>query len=428
MQTYPTIKTGTSQDLMSIVARAYERQLRREGGVLPRKTAVQRAFLEAPFNVLGAAIHAVASCLPAEWVMRFHDRLFSSLSSPRHYAFDARSESLLKARRLVEEVEKRSGRSAALVGVISHPPVSGDMAHMNFELVRHAMLGLRALRGGPCRPRLVVAVDLFALDTISIPAEGLYAGYMGLYHVGLDRLVLGRGALSARLIAKTAWHRTAHRLLRELGRGAEVGIAIAGGVPSTARVLYGAREWMQEQRRRSPWRAHPGEVLRRLRLNPDYLRFEREGPCGEGLSRNAWRMLEAWIMAGVAAEGCGPSSAEQGLLLPEAERRARDCLEALDVPSRERALALEKLAAVVRRETPPRSRFFRVLAGRVLRRRPVVFLPIVHRGGFSPGVDIREAWSWRSGGPGGLEGSSPRGSWSGTAEAFAEDFIRENFS
>lgn len=428
MQIYPTIKTGTSQDLMSIVARAYERQLRREGSVLPRKTPVQRVFLEAPFNVLGAAIHAAASCLPSEWVMRFHDRLFSSLSSPRHYAFDARSGALLRARRLVEELERSSGGSVALVGVISHPPVSGDMAHMNFELVRHAMLGLRALRGGPCRPRLVVAVDLFALDTISIPAEGLYAGYMGLYHVGLDRLVLGRGTLSARLIAKTAWHRAAHRLLRELGRGAEVGIAIAGGVPSTARVLYGAREWMQDQRRHSPLRGSPAEVLRRLRSNPGYLRFEQDGPCGTRLRRNAWRMLEAWIMAGVAAEGQGPSSAEEARLLPEAEGRARDCLEALALPPQQRALALEELAAVMRRETPERPRFFRALAGRVLRRRAVVFLPIVHRGGSSPGVDIREAWSWRSGGPDSIEGSGPQGPWSGTAASFAKDFIRGNFS
>jgi len=39
------------------------------------------------------------------------------------------------------------------------------MAHLNFELVRHATLALRAARGRPCRPRLVVAIDPFALDT-----------------------------------------------------------------------------------------------------------------------------------------------------------------------------------------------------------------------------------------------------------------------
>ena len=53
----------------------------------------------------------------------------------------------------------------------------GDLAHLNIELARRSMLDLRKVRGRPCRPRMVVAVDPFALDTLSLLEEGFYAGY-----------------------------------------------------------------------------------------------------------------------------------------------------------------------------------------------------------------------------------------------------------
>ena len=185
MYTYPLVKTGTAQDLMTIIARACERRNAATGVVLPQKTAAQRALLEVPFNLVGMGVRLVMSLLPADTVLRFHDWLFRTLAKRESFPFDAASPAVKEAERLVAELG-----DPAIVALISHPPVYGDMAHMNFQLVRQAMLALRQARGRPCRPRLVVAVDLFALDTISVLEEGVYAGYMGLYHLGLDRLAV----------------------------------------------------------------------------------------------------------------------------------------------------------------------------------------------------------------------------------------------
>lgn len=409
MYTYPLVKTGTSQDLMTIVARACERRIAREGQVLPQKTAAQRALLEAPFNVVGAAVRWTLRLLPADLTVRFHDWLFATLAKGRNYPFDAASPALEEARKLAASLD-----SPAIVALISHPPVYGDMAHMNFELVRHATLAMRQVRGRPCRPRLVVAVDLFALDTISVVEEGVYAGFMGLYHLGFDRLAVTRGWASSLLVSPTAWHRMVHRLIGRLDDGGEVGMVLAGGVPQTARVLYAAREWVQARRRESPLRRTPAKVLASLRKGAAYRKFEEEGPCGPGLRKSAWRMSEAWLMSAVA-EG-------EGSLSAEGRETAQAILKALEVPGN-----LAGLEAELRRETPYRGRFFRVLAGRVRRRRPIVFIPVIHHD--EPGrlgVEIKRPWVWKEG-AGDIQASGPRGPWSGSAHDFAKAFGEENF-
>ena len=106
----------------------------------------------------------------------FHDRLFAALAAPHSYRFDREVPTVLRARALAARLEAETGKAPALLALISHPPVLGELAHMNLELVRHATLALRAVRGRPCRPRMVAATDAFALDSISIWEEGIYAG------------------------------------------------------------------------------------------------------------------------------------------------------------------------------------------------------------------------------------------------------------
>lgn len=398
---YPTKKTGTSQDLLRIVTRAYERHCARENIAVPIKGRLSRLFLELPFVLAGASLARALELLPAGWAMSFHDTLFRTVAGGRNYPFNPASPALLRARALAVELERRTGKAPALVALISHPPVLGELAHLNFELVRHAMRSLREVRGRDCRPRLVVAIDPFALDTVSLPVEGLYAGFMGLYHLGLDRLAFSRRPESRLVLRATAWHRMVHRLLRRLGRGGEVGMVLAGGVPSTTRVLYAVREWMREARRGSARRESPSEVLKRLRQVESFARFERLGPENPGVAKSAWRMTEAWAMAllaGVFPDGAGGSCAEAGKLDDAARRALGAGLAALGLEPAAAAASLDRLADELGRETPYRRRFFRVLAGRVARERPVVLVPIIHRidGGLSVGVD--EAWGWVSSG------------------------------
>lgn len=419
---YPAPRTGTAQDLLRVVTRAYELELDRKGVLLPVKSEASRRWIEPLFRAAGIVLAGLMEVVPADWTVAFHDRLFSFLSAPRSYAFDPANPRLAEARALAADLERRTGRSPALLALISHPPVMGDLAHLNFELVRHATLALRAARGRPCRPRLVVAIDPFALDTTSIAEEGLYAGFMGTFHLGIDRLALGRGHPGPALSPLAAWAAMPMRLLRTLAEGGEIGLVPAGGVPSTSRVLYGVREWARAARARSPLRGDPLAVERALRADPSFSRFERAAaavqPAAPAAGR-AWRLIDAWLM--LAAAG----------LLPDenADAAAVAVLACLAVPPAERPGLLAELGRDLSRETPRRLRLFRLLAGRVARRRPLVMIPIIH--GTDPlGVSLGEAWSWEWNGPGRVtarRAGAPAAAVETTPEAFGDRFVQENF-
>jgi hypothetical protein len=412
---YPAPRTGTAQDLMRVVTRAYEGHLDRQGVTLPHKGEAARRFLEPAVRLVGIGFAALLRALPADWYVSFHDKLYAGLAAGKSYPFDPQAGPVRRAAELAARLEAETGKEPALLAVISHPPVMGELKHLNFELVRHATLALRAARGRPCRPRLVVAVDPFALDTTSLVEEALYAGYMGALHLGLDRLALGRGHPGPRLSPQTAWHAMPWRMLRLLGGGGEAGIVLSGGVPETGRVLYGAREWVREARARGRRGVTVSEAAARLALEPGFLRFAAES--GVPLPRGVWRRLEGWLM-GAAAGLAADSPAEV------AER----VLEVLGVPQEARAALRADLELDLTRETPRRLRLFRALAGRVARRRPLVILPVVH--GVEPlGVSVREPWSWQAAGRGrakaGPAGQAPR---EDAVDALAWRLVEGNFA
>ena len=417
---------------MSIVARAFEVHHPEEHASLPRKTAGLKFLLEPPFVLLGVALSWLVGLFPAEWFISFHDRVFRALAKPGGYPFDAASPALGRSRELLRLVEAGQARPAALLALISHPPVSGEMRHMNLELVRHAMLALREVRGRPCRPRLVVAVDPFALDTLAVYEEGFYAGFMGSFHLGLDRQASRRGALSRPLLRQAHWSRMPPRLLGLLRRGGEAGMILSGGIPETGRLLYAAREWVGRMRAQSPLRGVPSEILRRARVLPEFKRFEEGSPLGESLRHSPARLLEAWVMEALSGvSGEGEPSAETGRLSEPAKRVLRHCLTALDIPRERWEGSLKALSEKFARETPYRFRLFRALAGRVLAAgRPLVFLPVVHRIEDGLGIEVKDAWAWTR-----LEGGRVRFAVAGSGlleeedgvEEFAERFVRANF-
>lgn len=417
--TYPAPRTGTAQDLLRVVTRAYELELARTGTVLPEKSEASRRWIEPAFRGLGVAIAGVMELVPADWTVAFHDWLFTTLAAPRAYPFDPRSPVMVRARALAARLEAETGKAPALVALISHPPVLGDLAHLNFELVRHATLALRAVRGRPCRPRLVVAIDPFALDSTSIIEEGVYAGYMGSFHVGIDRLALGRGHPGPALTPRASWTAMPMRLFATLSGGGEVGMVLSGGIPTTGRVLYGVREWARAARRASPLRTDPAAVEAALDADASYRRFEKVAADHVPLPRSVWRVLDAWLMAACA-----------GLLPDEkAEQAAAAALEALRVPGDLRAGLLADLARDLARETPSRRRLFRIFSGRVARRRPLVMIPVTHS--IEPlGVTEGEAWSWEWAGPGRVKArraDAPDLVVETAPEGFADRFVQENF-
>lgn len=417
---YPSARTGTAQDLMRVVTKAYESRLVADGTVLPPKPEFQRIFLEPFSRAAGLIMAAMMELAPPDWALSLHNKLFSYLSAGSGYPFNPASPEIVAARSLAARLEEASGLSPALLAAISHPPVMGELSHLNFELVRHAALVLREVRGRPCRPRLVVAVDPFALDTISVLEEGLYAGFMGSYHLGLDRLALGRGHPGPLMSPQTRWDRMPLRLFRSLAEGREIGMVLSGGVPATGRVLYGVREWSRRARAASPLHADPARALAFLRADASFARFEKAADALFPLPRGPWRLLEAWLMTAAAD------------LLPgeTAEAVARAELSCLKVPDASRAALLAELASDMTRETPSRRRLFRLLVGRVARRRPLVLIPVVHR--TEPlGVAEREAWGVTWAGTGRarvVRAGRPDQAEEMTAEELAERFTQEHFA
>jgi hypothetical protein len=417
---YPSARTGTAQDLMRVVTKAYENRLAADGTVLPPKPELQRLFLEPFSRAAGMILAAVMERVPAEWTVAFHNKLFLGLTAGRTYPFDPASPAIASARALAARLEKDSGLAPAMLAAISHPPVMGELSHLNFELVRHAILALREVRGRPCRPRLVVAIDPFALDTISVLEEGLYAGFMGSFHIGLDRLALGRGHPGPLMSPQTRWDRMPLRLFRSLAEGQEIGMVLSGGVPATGRVLYGVREWAYRARAAGPLHGDPARALACLRADASFARFEKAAVLSIHLPRGPWRLLEAWLM--LAAAG----------LLPDetAESAARSALSCLQVPEESRAALLAELASDMTRETPARRRLFRLLVGRVARRRPLVLIPVIHR--TEPlAVSEREAWGVTWAGKGRarvVRAGAPDKSEEMTAEELAERFTQEHFA
>ena len=421
---YPSTRTGTAQDLFRVVTRACELELERNGTILPSKTEFQRRWVEPVFRGAGIALAKFVETWPADWAVAFHERIWTALAAPRSYPFDPASPFLARARSLAARLERDSGAEPALLALLSHPPVMGDLAHLNYELFRHATLALRAVRGRLCRPRMVAAIDPFGLDGSSIVVEGLYAGSMGAYHIGLDRLALGRAHPGPRMSPQASWTAMPHRLFRALAGGAEIGLVLSGGVPATARTLYGVREWIRGARRRSPARSHPAEVARLLKADASFTRFERALAAMPAAERihvppGTWRKIDAWLMCAAAD------------LLPgeTVEAAAAAALRCLGVPEAERPDLLANLALNLARETPQRRRLFQVLCGRVARRRPLLIVPVTH--GTAPlGVSSGEAWSLEhlaSGRIRARRGDAPDAPIVTTPESFADRFVGDGF-
>lgn len=382
MPYFQPVPCGRADDLVAILVRAEGARYARNGVVMPEKPASTRAWLEPLGNLLGRLMHATLSLAPAPLLARVQLEGWKKIAAPNLFPFEPEHPRLLEAKRLAGSLAS-AGKTPAILCVFTHPPVTGEWLNLNIELTRQALWAMGRLRERPARPGLIVAVDPFALDGFGLLMEGAYAGFMGGLHLGFDRLASHRGALSRALVGGTAWTRVIFRILRRLSAPGEVGIPLGGGVPTTSRPLYSAKEYVWSLRRAARGR-RPAEVLEALERDPNYRSFAASGLVGERLKRNAWRMMEAWLMAVVsgawgdeAAVSDGGPSADRGTLTPAARSAALACARALGAAdAEEQAASLERELA---RETPYRARLFRIVARRLAGKGvPVVLVPLSH--------------------------------------------------
>ena len=166
---------------------------------------------------------------------------------------------------------------------------------------------------------------------------------------------------------QTRWDRMPLRLLRSLSEGREIGMVLSGGIPATGRVLYGAREWSRRARRPVLCAPTPRG---------------RDSACRRRV-RALWESRRLAPSSSSRALASPGSPADDRRRRPSSRRDGRvrggAPLACLNVPDSSRAALLAEFADDMARETPPRRRLFRLLAGRVARRRPLLLIPMVHR-------------------------------------------------
>lgn len=364
--------TGRADDLLSTLAEA---EAERAPAVLARKSPLA-ALLLPPCTLAGRLAALGLRALPAAWAGGLQDRVQRGAAGAAARHFEPGG-ALERAGRLLAELE-RGGRRAGLLCLASHPLVDEEGTGLNVELMRQGLLALRLLGGALSRPRMLAALDPFALDTFTTPREGFYAGYMAGAHLGFDRQAGLRRGLDALLMRGSSWTSAAWRLSRSLREGGGVVLMLAGGVPLTARAHYALREALGELRRRRPGARPPREAAALLGEGTDFAAL-RAGLRG-GMRRSAWRAMESWLLSRQTPAAALEAAARGELPAPAAEAFRR-CALALGFEEKAAGRALEDARAEYARETPRRARLFSFLARRVAARGvPLLLLPLRHVG------------------------------------------------
>lgn len=362
---------GTAEDLFAVFAR---REYAAIGDPMA-KGPLGRRLVEPFFQGVGRATAFLESLLPADLSLSLQDRLYSLIQDGPEHPFDPGAPALARAADLARRAEELTGRSPAAACLLAHAPVDPEYLYLNPAMFRQALKGMRLVRGRPCRPRLVNAVDAFALDMLAPLGEGAYAGFMSRVHLGFLRVTRARPWVGRALTAGAEWHAIAPRILRLLGDGGDLVMVLAGGVPVTARAFYAVREAVGRMCRASRSASSPARAVARLKeREPLFAAFCASGELG-GI-RSGWRLIEAWVMD-CALRASGRSALDAGRLDPVAAAALVAVAAALEVPPQDLVGLRRRLEAEVARETPFRERLLAAVAGRVAARgRAVLLLPL----------------------------------------------------
>jgi hypothetical protein len=213
----------------------------------------ERIFIEPFFNVLGDLWGRGTGLLPRRLHRGFIQWINCKMGG---YSPIENSELPLRIEEtvtLARNIKEKTGRWPALLILTSHPDTEGPYHWLRFELLR---LGLKiadalveAEHPGvwfPSHPQCLLAIDPFALDTVSVPTGAFYAAWVHRMYMAWDRQPSTQSWIQKHLLLRnTAYDRIAWRLLRTLKADVPVLMVLSGGLPYNARLLYAAREFVQ---------------------------------------------------------------------------------------------------------------------------------------------------------------------------------------
>jgi hypothetical protein len=343
------------EDLINkvIAADALRRQARGERRA--RFKPSQRVWIEPFFNLLGLLWGQITLLLPwplhkpyVQWVVHQMGG-HTPIENPE---LPRRMEETV---RLARDLKAKTGQWPALLVLMSHPETEGPLEWLRFEImcqglqVADAVIEARAPGSlYPGHPRCLLAIDPYALDTVSPAVAGFYAAWMSRIYLAYDRQPSTQSLIQKHLLLrKTDYTRIAWKLLWHLKKDTPVLMALGGGLPFNARLLYSAREFVQRLR---PARWNVSKRTAQIELMEILMMPEELAPpaqAGELPQAKQQAIREALIRWGLPSQ--------------EAEGRVREFVEEFKLP------------------VPYRARLFRVLGRRLVARgKPLILLPISH--------------------------------------------------
>jgi hypothetical protein len=243
--------------------------------------------------------------------------------------------------RLAKELEQKTGRWPALLVLTSHPETEGPLQWLRFELLRQGLQIADAVveartPGAWYRrhPRCLLAIDPFALDTVSTPVGAFYSAWMHRIYLAWDRQPSTQSWMG--------W-----RLIKALKADTPVLMVLSGGLPANARLLYAAREFVHHlplKRWALPKRQAQKELMGIL-MKPEGSVWPADQ--GEIPAEKFGAIREAFVRWGLS-----PSQLEP---------------------------ALQELQEEFRLRVPYRTRLFRVLLSRIASKgKPLILVGVSH--------------------------------------------------
>ena len=268
--------------------------------------------------------------------------------------------------RLAQELKKRTGEWPALLILTSHPDTEGPFQWLRFELLRQGLqiadAVVEARRPGawfPAHPKCLLAIDPYALDTVSAPVGGFYGAWMHRIYLAWDRQPRTQSWVQKNiLLRRSDYSGIGWKLLRCLKADVPVLMVLSGGLPFNARLLYASKEFVHRLALRQ-WNMSKREAQKELME----ILMKPEG--------------DVW-------------PADRGDISPARLGIIRAALGRWGVSPEQIEPAIQALREEFRLSVPYRERLFRVLHGRITDKgKPLILVGINHSES-APHVQVSE--------------------------------------
>jgi hypothetical protein len=328
----------------------------------------QRRWVEPFFNMLGLAFGQGMVMLP--WALRkpFDIWLCRKMGGHAEEPNPHLAERTAQTVSLAQAIHKKTGQWPAFFILTSHPDTEGPLQWLRFELLAQGLqIADRVVEAQDphalYRPhaQCFLAIDPYALDTVSTPIGAFYAAWMHRTYLAWDRQASTQSWIQRHFLLRgSGYDRIAWRLLQRLRQNIPVLMALPGGLPQNARLLYGAREFIHHLKL-SPWPIPKRAVQKKLM---------------EILSE--------------IVEGTLPIL--QGELPKKSIERIQALLQELGLEARQANDLLQKFTEEFRSPIPDRVRLMNVLARRLLlKNKPLILLAMSHRPD-EPHIRVAAPW------------------------------------